>query len=51
MRILVFLVWVIDILNINFVVNGIEVAELLDVTIPINTLAWILIWIFMPSKD
>lgn len=51
MRVIVFLIWIIDILNINFVVDGIEVAELLDVIIPINTWEWLLIWLLMPSED
>lgn len=41
------IIWVIDILNIGTSVFGINIAELLDVTIPINTLAWTLLWIFV----
>ena len=34
------IIWLLDILNFPFM-------EILDTTIPINTLAWILIWIFV----
>lgn len=34
------IIWLLDILNI-------PCMEVLDTTIPINTLAWILIWIFV----
>ena len=41
------IIWIIDILNISFMINGVNIAQFLDVTVPINTLAWILIWIFV----
>ena len=47
---LLVIIWIIDILNLNFQVGNIWTAEFLDQTIPINTLAWILIWIFIPSS-
>lgn len=47
LRSIVVLIWIIDILNINFVFNGVSIAEFMDVTIPFNTLAWILTWIFV----
>lgn len=34
------IIWILDILNI-------PQLQVLDTTIPINTLAWILIWIFV----
>ncbi len=39
---LITIIWILDILNI-------PVMEFLDTQIPINTLAWLLIWIFIPS--
>ena len=36
------IVWILDIINI-------PQLECLDTTYPINTLAWFLIWIFIPS--
>ena len=38
------LIWILDILNF-------PQFEILDTTYPINTLAWWLIWIFMPSAS
>lgn len=46
---LITIVWIVDILNIDFLVNGIHVAEFLDVTIPINGWFWLLIWLFLPQ--
>lgn len=36
------IVWVLDILNLPFM-------AFLDTTYPINRLAWLLIWVFLPS--
>ena len=33
---LIVIIWVIDILNIDFTINNIQVAEFLDTTVPIN---------------
>lgn len=38
------IIWILDILNI-------PQMEILDTTIPINTLAWLLIWIFIPESN
>lgn len=46
---LITIVWIVDILNIDFLVNGVHVAEFLDVTIPINSWFWLLIWLFLPT--
>lgn len=45
------LIWIIDILNLNILINDINIRILLDETIPINTAFWILFWIFMPSSS
>lgn len=37
------IIWIIDILNISFMINGVDVAHFLDVTLPINSLAWFLL--------
>lgn len=37
-------VWILDILNI-------PCMDFLDTTIPINTLGWFLIWVFIPSTS
>ena len=41
------LVWIIDILNIDFIINGVHVAEFLDVTIPLNGAFWLIIWLLI----
>ena len=46
---LITIVWIVDILNIDFLVNGVHVAEFLDITIPINSWFWLLIWLFLPT--
>jgi hypothetical protein len=40
------IIWIIDILNISFNLCGVDIAIFLDKTIPLNTLFWILMWIF-----
>ena len=39
-KLIIKIIWILDILNI-------PCLEILDTTIPINTLAWFLIWIFV----
>ena len=46
---LLVIIWIVDILNINFVINGIHVAEFLDVTIPLNGWFWLLVWLLVPT--
>lgn len=36
------IIWIFDIINLPFM-------QFLDTTVPINGLAWFLIWIFIPS--
>ena len=43
------IIWIIDVLNIDFIINGVHVAKFLDVTIPLNGWFWLLIWLFLPS--
>lgn len=43
------IIWIIDILNINFLINGIHIAEFLDVTIPLNFWFWLLFWLLTPA--
>ena len=40
-------IWLIDILNINFVLNGIDIAQFLNISLPINTLFWLIYWILL----
>ncbi len=48
---LLLIIWIIDIFNINFIFNGVEVAKFLDETIAINFWCWFLLWLFIPSSD
>lgn len=48
---LVILIWIIDILDINFIINGVSIAEFLDTTIPLNFWFWLFVWLFIPSAD
>ena len=43
------IIWIIDILNIDFIINGIHVAEFLDVTVPLNGWFWLLVWLLVPT--
>lgn len=43
------IIWIVDILNMNIIINGINVHTFLDVTVPINGWAWFLLWVFLPS--
>ena len=52
LKMIIMIIWFIDILNIDFIINEIHIAEFLDITFPINTLFWILVWaIIIPIDD
>lgn len=44
------IIWLIDIMNIDFLFNGIHVAEFLDNTIPLNFWFWFLFWLWTPNQ-
>ena len=46
---LLVIIWIVDILNIDFIINGIHVAEFLDVTVPLNGWFWLLVWLLIPT--
>ena len=46
---LLVIIWIIDILNIDFIINGIHIAEFLDITIPLNGGFWLLVWLLTPD--
>lgn len=48
---LILIIWLIDIFDISFVINGIEVAAFLDETIPINFWGWFLFWLLVPTSN
>lgn len=43
------IIWIVDILNIDFVINGTHVAEFLDITVPLNGWFWLLVWLLVPT--
>lgn len=46
---LLVIIWIVDILNIDFVINGTHVAEFLDITVPLNGWFWLLVWLLVPT--
>lgn len=50
---LIFLVWLVDIFNMNITINGSQIlnASMLDVGIPINFWFWLLFWLLVPSSS
>ena len=46
---LLVIIWIVDILNIDFVINGTHIAEFLDVTVPLNGWFWLLVWLLVPT--
>lgn len=48
-QILIFIIWLVDILNIDFTIENIQVAYYLDEVIPINFWFWLLFWVLCPS--
>ena len=46
---LLVIIWIIDILNIDFIINGIHVAKFLDVTVQLNGWFWLLVWLLVPT--
>lgn len=46
---LLVIIWIVDILNIDFVINGIHVTKFLDVTVPLNGWFWLLVWLLVPT--
>lgn len=51
LRTLILIIWLVDILNIDFAIGGIQVAEFLDTTVPLNGWFWFLLWILMPTSE
>lgn len=48
-RAILLIIWVIDVFNIDFIINGVHVAEFLDKTIAINFWPWFIIWLLLPT--
>jgi len=49
---LIFLVWLVDIFDMDMVINGSQIlnASVLDIGIPINFWFWLLFWMLVPSS-
>lgn len=50
MKIIVFIIWILDIFNLGRDIYGFNLVEFLDVTLPINTIVWLVIWVLIPSS-
>lgn len=48
---LLIIIWIIDIFNIDFVINGTHIAEFLDVIIPLNGWFWFFVWCLVPTTS
>lgn len=51
LKTLILIIWLIDILDIDFIINGVHVAQFLDVTVPLNGLFWFLLWASIPTSS
>ncbi len=49
LKTLFIILWLIDILNINFTIGDIKTAEFLDITVPLNGWFWFLFWLLVPD--
>lgn len=48
-QLILLIIWLIDIFNIDFIINGVHIAQWLDITVPLNGWFWFLLWLLMPS--
>ncbi len=48
---LLIIIWIIDILNIDFIINDIHIATFIDDIIPLNGWFWFLVWLLMRSTS
>ena len=51
LKTLLIIIWLIDILNINFIIGDIQIAQFLDETIPLNGWFWFLLWLLLPTSE
>ena len=47
---IIIIIWIIDILDINFVTPGVNITDFLDVTVPLNGWIWLLTFLFLHSS-
>ena len=48
-QLILLIIWLIDVFNIDFIINGVHIAQWLDVTVPLNGWFWFLLWLLMPT--
>lgn len=48
---LIWFIWLVDILNIHFMINGIDIAIFLDETLPLNFWFWLIFLCLIPSSE
>ena len=48
---LILFIWIIDIFNIRYTINGVDIANYLDFTLPLNFWFWLLFLIVIPASD
>ena len=46
---IIVIIWLIDIMDIDFLINGIHIVKFLDKTIPLNFWFWLLFWAVVPN--
>lgn len=45
---IIMFIWLVDIMNINFLIGDINIANFLDTTLPLNGWFWFLFWFLIP---
>lgn len=48
-RLLAFIIWMLDIFNIDIVYGNFSLDTFLDVTVPLNFWFWLVFWLLCPS--
>lgn len=46
---IIVIIWLIDIMDIDFLINEIHIVKFLDKTIPLNFWFWLLFWVAVPN--
>lgn len=46
---IIIFIWLVDIMNINFLIGDMNIAHFLDTTLPLNGWFWFWFWFLIPS--
>lgn len=46
---IIIFIWLVDIMNINFLIGDMNIAHFLDTTLPLNGWFWFWFWCLIPS--